>query len=166
MTVDNNAVRAWQRNVSKWPYVIGFPKFYTYSFPPWLSIDIDIVFRRLEKQAIYYFYVVVCVLLLAFLDSIREMQKYAQRDESVKVIKSSFAATQWHVRSHSQDKFISARRGDSDTSNAAPDEAFQSSEKLLHRGLHTVPVPGHQETPGSHLLKRHPAGAENMINLQ
>merc|ERR1712156_39367 len=40
--------------------------------------------RRLEKQAIYYFYVVVCVLLLAFLDSIREMQKYAQRDESVK----------------------------------------------------------------------------------
>ena len=45
------------------------------------------VFRRLEKQAIYYFYVVVCVLLLAFLDSIREMQKYAQRDESVKVIK-------------------------------------------------------------------------------
>ena len=32
----------------------------------------------------YYFYVVVAVLLLAFLDSIREMHKYATRDHNVK----------------------------------------------------------------------------------
>ena len=94
-TVDNIKVRAWQRivlmSICNW-----LSKILCDSFPPTMSIDICnfFVFRRLEKQAIYYFYVVVCVLLLAFLDSIREMQKYAQRDESVKVIKSSFAARQ------------------------------------------------------------------------
>ena len=41
--------------------------------------------RRLEKQAVYYFYVVVCILLLAFLESVREMQKFAERDQNMKV---------------------------------------------------------------------------------
>ena len=39
----------------------------------------------MEKQAVYYFYVVVCILLLAFLESVREMQKFAERDQNVKV---------------------------------------------------------------------------------
>ena len=43
--------------------------------------------RGVETQLVYYFYVLVAILILLFLDSIREMQKYAQRDESVKVIK-------------------------------------------------------------------------------
>ena len=33
----------------------------------------------------YYFYVVVCILLLAFLESVREMQKFAERDQNIKV---------------------------------------------------------------------------------
>ena len=36
-------------------------------------------------QAVYYFYVVVCILLLAFLESVREMQKFAERDQNIKV---------------------------------------------------------------------------------
>ena len=35
----------------------------------------------------YYFYVVVCILLLAFLESVREMQKFAERDQNIKVRK-------------------------------------------------------------------------------
>ena len=33
----------------------------------------------------YYFYVVVCILLLALLESVREMQKFAERDQNMKV---------------------------------------------------------------------------------
>ena len=40
--------------------------------------------RSLEETAIYYFYVAVAILMLAFLDSIREMQKFAARDQMMK----------------------------------------------------------------------------------
>ena len=43
--------------------------------------------RKLERQFIYYFYVVVSMLILCFLDSIREMQKYSSRENIAKEVK-------------------------------------------------------------------------------
>ena len=37
--------------------------------------------RGLETQLIYYFYVLIAVLILFFLDSIREMQKYSSEEQ-------------------------------------------------------------------------------------
>ena len=47
---------------------------------------IRILFRKLERFIKYYFYVVVVVMILAFLDSIREMQKYADKGSAVKEV--------------------------------------------------------------------------------
>ena len=44
-------------------------------------------FRKLGRFIKYYFYVVVFVMVLAFLDSIREMQKYADRESVNKEVK-------------------------------------------------------------------------------
>ena len=46
-----------------------------------------IPFRKLGKFVKYYFYVVVVVMVLAFLDSIREMQKYSDRESVNKEVK-------------------------------------------------------------------------------
>ena len=44
--------------------------------------------RKLEKQFIYYFYCVVSILILCFLDSIREMTKYSSREDVAKEVKT------------------------------------------------------------------------------
>ena len=36
--------------------------------------------RGLETQLVYYFYVLIAILILLFLDSIREMQKYSNEE--------------------------------------------------------------------------------------
>ena len=46
-----------------------------------------VFFRKLGRFIKYYFYVVVFVMVLAFLDSIREMQKYADRESVNKEVK-------------------------------------------------------------------------------
>ena len=69
--------RFWNRTLH-WPFLRYHSYFLVFSISPFL--------RNLEKQSVYYFYVVVAVLLLAFLDSIREMQKYATRDHNVKEV--------------------------------------------------------------------------------
>merc|ERR1712156_270758 len=50
----------------------------------WSAVIEVPVIRKLERFIKYYFYVVVVVMILAFLDSIREMQKYADKDSAVK----------------------------------------------------------------------------------
>merc|ERR1712156_161265 len=50
----------------------------------WSTVIEVPVIRKLERFIKYYFYVVVVVMILAFLDSIREMQKYADKDSAVK----------------------------------------------------------------------------------
>lgn len=36
--------------------------------------------RGMETQLLYYFYVLIAILILLFLDSIREMQKYSSEE--------------------------------------------------------------------------------------
>ena len=40
--------------------------------------------KGLENQLIYYFYVLVAILILFFLDAIREMQKYSSEEAAQK----------------------------------------------------------------------------------
>ena len=42
--------------------------------------------KKLERQFIYYFYCVVTILILCFLDSIREMTKYSSREDVAKEV--------------------------------------------------------------------------------
>ena len=87
----------------------------------------------------YYFYVVVCILLLAFLESVREMQKFAERDQNMKVR---------HRERENIFEFeinIAAWRGRGllTAPDAATNETFQSAEKLLYRGIHIISLSGH-----------------------
>ena len=85
----------------------------------------------------YYFYVVVCILLLAFLESIREMQKFAERDQNMKVR---------HREKEKRFEFrinIAAWGGLLAAPDAATNETFQSAEKLLYRGIHIISLSGH-----------------------
>jgi len=56
--------------------------------------------RGLESQLIYYFYVLVAILILFFLDAIREMQKYGAEDIQQKTVGGSHldAQMQMHMR--------------------------------------------------------------------
>jgi len=56
--------------------------------------------RGLESQLIYYFYVLVAILILFFLDAIREMQKYGAEDTQQKMVGGSHldSQMQMHMR--------------------------------------------------------------------
>ena len=54
----------------KWPFVIRM----------WNKVFKSRFLKGLENQLIYYFYVLVAILILFFLDAIREMQKYSSEE--------------------------------------------------------------------------------------
>ena len=56
--------------------------------------------KGLENQLIYYFYVLVAILILFFLDAIREMQKYSSEGQQQKTQGMSHldAQMQMHMR--------------------------------------------------------------------
>ena len=56
--------------------------------------------KGLENQLIYYFYVLVAILILFFLDAIREMQKYSSEEQQQKTTGMSHldAQMQMHMR--------------------------------------------------------------------
>jgi len=56
--------------------------------------------KGLENQLIYYFYVLVAILILFFLDAIREMQKYSSEEAMIKTGQMSHldAQMQMHMR--------------------------------------------------------------------
>ena len=49
----------------------------------WNKIFRSRLMRGVETQLLYYFYVLVAILILLFLDSIREMQKYSSDEYQV-----------------------------------------------------------------------------------
>jgi len=53
--------------------------------------------RGLETQLIYYFYVLVAILILFFLDAIREMQKYSAEEVQQKTVGMSHLDTQMQM---------------------------------------------------------------------
>jgi len=53
--------------------------------------------RGLESQLIYYFYVLVAILVLFFLDAIREMQKYSAEETQQKTVGMSHLDTQMQM---------------------------------------------------------------------
>eukprot|EP00090_Calanus_glacialis_P000968 TRINITY_DN1069_c0_g1_i3.p1 TRINITY_DN1069_c0_g1~~TRINITY_DN1069_c0_g1_i3.p1 ORF type:complete len:227 (-),score=92.94 TRINITY_DN1069_c0_g1_i3:122-802(-) len=53
--------------------------------------------RGLESQLIYYFYVLVAILILFFLDAIREMQKYSSEEQQQKTVGMSHLDTQMQM---------------------------------------------------------------------
>jgi len=53
--------------------------------------------RGLESQLIYYFYVLVAILILFFLDAIREMQKYSAEETQQKTVGMSHLDTQMQM---------------------------------------------------------------------
>jgi len=53
--------------------------------------------RGLESQLIYYFYVLVAILVLFFLDAIREMQKYSSEEQHSKTVGMSHLDTQMQM---------------------------------------------------------------------
>ena len=56
--------------------------------------------KGLENQLIYYFYVLVAILILFFLDAIREMQKYSTEEQQQTKVGMSHldAQMQMHMR--------------------------------------------------------------------
>ena len=57
--------------------------------------------KGLENQLIYYFYVLVAILILFFLDAIREMQKYSSEEAAQKTSQMGShldAQMQMHMR--------------------------------------------------------------------
>merc|ERR1711892_1517172 len=53
--------------------------------------------RGLESQLIYYFYVLVAILILFFLDSIREMQKYSSEEQHQQQVGMTHLDTQMQM---------------------------------------------------------------------
>ena len=51
-----------------------------FSIRMWSRVLRSSLLRGLETQLLYYFYVLIAVLILLFLDSIREMQKYSSEE--------------------------------------------------------------------------------------
>ena len=64
-----------------WSWVSQVPMIRQYRAQCFLLSPYDLC-RKLEGFLRYYFYFVVVVMLLAFLDSFREMQKFADRDSA------------------------------------------------------------------------------------
>ena len=66
----------------------------------WNKVFHSSIIRGLETQLIYYFYVLIAVLILFFLDAIREMQKYSSEEQQQKTTGMSHldAQMQMHMR--------------------------------------------------------------------
>ena len=56
------------------------------------------IIRGLETQLIYYFYVLIAVLILFFLDAIREMQKYSSEEQITRRVGLSHLDTQMQMQ--------------------------------------------------------------------
>lgn len=54
--------------------------------------------KGLENQLIYYFYVLVAILILFFLDAIREMQKYSSEEQITRRVGLSHLDTQMQMQ--------------------------------------------------------------------
>ena len=58
-------------------------------FRMWNKVFKSRFLKGLENQLIYYFYVLVAILILFFLDAIREMQKYSAEETQQKTVSQS-----------------------------------------------------------------------------
>ena len=54
--------------------------------------------RGMETQLLYYFYVLIAILILLFLDSIREMQKYSSEELQHRRVGLSHLDTQMQMQ--------------------------------------------------------------------
>jgi len=63
----------------------------------WSKVFKSRFLRGLESQLIYYFYVLVAILILFFLDAIREMQKYSAEETQQKTVGMSHLDTQMQM---------------------------------------------------------------------
>ena len=67
----------------------------------WNKVFRSRLLRGLETQLLYYFYVLVAILVLLFLDAIREMQKYSSEEafmSGTRLIMSSHLDTQMQMQ--------------------------------------------------------------------
>ena len=64
----------------------------------WTKLLRSSLARGLETQLIYYFYVLIAVLILFFLDSIREMQKYSSEELQHRRVGLSHLDTQMQMQ--------------------------------------------------------------------
>jgi len=64
----------------------------------WNKVFRSNIIRGLESQLIYYFYVLVAILILFFLDSIREMQKYSSEEQLTRRVGMSHLDTQMQMQ--------------------------------------------------------------------
>ena len=64
----------------------------------WNKVFRSSVVRGLETQVVYYFYVLVAILILFFLDSIREMQKYSSEEQLTRRVGMSHLDTQMQMQ--------------------------------------------------------------------
>ena len=64
----------------------------------WTRILRSSLLRGLESQLVYYFYVLIAVLILLFLDSIREMEKYSSEELQYRKVGLSHLDTQMQMQ--------------------------------------------------------------------
>ena len=64
----------------------------------WTRILRSSLLRGLETQLVYYFYVLIAVLILLFLDSIREMEKYSSEELQYRKVGLSHLDTQMQMQ--------------------------------------------------------------------
>ena len=64
----------------------------------WNKVFHSSIVRGLETQLIYYFYVLIAVLILFFLDAIREMQKYSSEEQITRRVGLSHLDTQMQMQ--------------------------------------------------------------------
>ena len=64
----------------------------------WTRILRSSLLRGLETQLVYYFYVLIAVLILLFLDSIREMEKYSNEELQHRKVGLSHLDTQMQMQ--------------------------------------------------------------------
>ena len=67
-------------------------------FRMWNKVFHSSIIRGLETQLIYYFYVLIAVLILFFLDAIREMQKYSSEEQITRRVGLSHLDTQMQMQ--------------------------------------------------------------------
>eukprot|EP00091_Calanus_sinicus_P003123 TRINITY_DN13280_c0_g1_i1.p1 TRINITY_DN13280_c0_g1~~TRINITY_DN13280_c0_g1_i1.p1 ORF type:complete len:204 (-),score=73.78 TRINITY_DN13280_c0_g1_i1:48-659(-) len=63
----------------------------------WNKVFKSSFLKSLESQLIYYFYVIVAILILFFLDAIREMQKYSSEEQHQQAVGVSHLDTQMQM---------------------------------------------------------------------
>ena len=118
--------------------------------------------KGLENQLIYYFYVLVAILILFFLDAIREMQKYSSEEQQQKTTGMSHldAQMQMHMRLfRAQRNFYIAGY---DHECYVPDIVFSD----ISLQICSLPLLGYQETCELDLSKCRTSGTIiSIVNL-